>query len=75
MTAMTQPMPSSGRLFCSISQGPRVIGLHLPGYRSEGRMGRWQATLYVLLMTSESQDKEVSEYVKRATPSAHGRAT
>ena len=75
MIAMTQPMLSSGRLFCLIFQGPRVISLHWPGYRSKGMMCRWQATLYVLLMISESQDKEVSEYVKLAIPSVHGRAT
>jgi len=38
-------------------------------------MSHWQVTLYVLLMTSASQDRAVSEFGKRAMPSAHIRVS
>ena len=75
MTSTTQPMPSSGRLSYSIFQELRAIDLPLPGNLSEGMMDRWQATLYALLMTSESQDRDVREFGKLVTPSAHVRVT
>ena len=75
MTGTTQPMLFNGRLSYSISQERRAIGLLLPGYRSEGMMRHWQATLYVLLMISASQDRVDSKFGKRATPSAHVRVS
>jgi hypothetical protein len=75
VTGTTQPMLSNSRLSYSNFQGLRAIGLLLPGYRSEGMMSRWQATLYVLLMTSASQDRVVSEFRKQAMPSAQVRVS
>jgi hypothetical protein len=68
--ATIQTTPSNGIPFSSTCLGQRDTSRLYLGYPSAGMMDLWPVTLYVLLMTFRSQDKDVGESGKLAMPSA-----